>query len=355
MSWSTLIGLLREAKAETGFRWRKHVASAVIRHWSLGLWLGAFLLLAVVLVSAQAFWPGLSSWDITYLGFALSGLLGVFTLLGLLVSVTVLHSLRELIPNYTFAADAFTKVIRSATHSLLVLTENPAFMQVLDRQSTIRWLQELENRISQSRVRVVFAYVNRAALIDMKYPTWARSLGTTPDKLVDELFSSLTFAVAKKVDLREQIKLVPLGTSSLPFYLAIADGRKVAMFCHSVVYPLTTEATPGDVRESILRGFVSYDEHIVEALRAVYLKFLQLNAAVYEYSCDGCGKKDWLFDHDLLRRDALHVSSAASAPDLRCEVCNGTMHGVLRELIDLEDEAVRDALYKEITGAVWQD
>jgi hypothetical protein len=298
---------------------------------------------------------------IQYVGFLLAVIFGLFTVGSLMISITVLQSLRELIPDYTHAGEAFEKVINSARHTLFILTENPAFLQVLDKKSLFKWLNIMEKSIQNKQIKVIFVYINRQDLIGKKFSSWANAIrGENEDEklktLKDELLTSYTFKTAKDTNYREFISLIPLKTTSLPFYIAIADGDKIAMFCHSIIYPTLQNNAINDVRQSVLRGFLTYDQNIVLALKSVFLKFFQLNAAVYEYTCNSCHNKSYKFDHDLLS-DALNRDNLDTIPKIKCDKspeCSGVMTGELKELIFL-DANVRNSLYKQIIGEEWQD
>jgi len=353
--------VFREHRDEAVWRLRKGVATWLIRHWAGILWIALFLTFTLLVANIVVFvtqWKTLDK--VQYVGFLLSVVFGFFSVLSVLISVAVLQSLRDLIPDYTHAGSFFERVIRGARRRVYVLTENPAFLQVLDPEGLRRWLATVQERIRTRKIKVVFAYVNRGDLIGYKFPRWAEAVRREVDSLKDEFLNRDTFHVAKNPDYRDWISLVPLRTASLPFYMAIADGDLMGMFCHSVIYPLPGDDGRNDVRESVIRGFLSYDQNIVTALKAVFLKFLQLNAAVYEYQCSKCAGRSYKFDHDLLRSpdQVFGIENLAGAPEIGCDVtpgCSGRMRGELRELISLPDTSRRDKLFEELTGERWQD
>ena len=346
--------ILRRYKEDIAWWFRKRVTTFVIRHWAGILWTAFFL--TFILLLATIF-MGVPQWQtvnkIQYIGFGLAILFGLFTVLSLLVSITVLHSLRDLVPDYTHAGAALEKVIRNTRHNLYILTENPAFLQLLDSEALRKWLEALQYQIRTRKIKVTFAYINRADLMVTKFPAWADAIGKQLKSLKADFLNRDTFNVARNPDYSDCISLIPLKTSSIPFYIAIADGDVMGMFCHTIIYPLPGNNEIKDVRKSVIRGFLSYDQNIVTALKSVFLKFLQLNASVYEYTCGACNQKSYKFDHNLL----FTTENLGEAPQITCDApanCGGTMTGELKELICLP-AAQRNELYQQVTREKWQD
>jgi hypothetical protein len=283
----------------------------------------------------------------------------------------VLHSIRNLIVDYLQAGRSVEKVIENATNNIFILSENPAFLQAVRPELLNGWLKQLCVRLGEVHfVRAVFAYIYREQLIKIKLPKWARSVNKKPDKMAEELKANYTFSLCINTEFRPKVWLVPLMTSSIPFYMAIADEDKNGMFCRS------TELDP-DVKKWRLRGFSTFDPHITAGLKDVFSKFLQLNAAVYTYTCDGCqGKtllynrseknfvefdlvnaksdtKIFLFDHDLLVLDfdrKINMTDLGLTPEIKCPACSKSLKGNLEELKDIPEHIMFNSKLAQFIG-----
>jgi|GEM_PF-3147742 len=332
------------------------VGSYISRHWPRVIWGALILSFTLAILFAILFLPIINSsskWE--YIGDAISLVFGAFGILSVLISLTVLFQLREMIIDYEDAGEKFEKIIMNAKQRLLILTENPAFLQVWNPNGLASWKKKLKDRMDQVHLEVVFLYIQRASLFK-KYADWGKVVNKTEKELAEDLLTSHTFAMAKDTGYKSFIKLVQLSTDSLPFYIVIADENKMAMFCHSKVYPkVGNRAKKTDVRKSVMRGFLTYDQDVVSALRSVYLKFFQLHGTAVKYTCSECGKSTFKFDHHLLA----HMDSInfAGVPEIQCELtigCNGLMRGEPKELRSL-DNTERNGLYKEIVGEEWPE
>jgi len=298
---------------------RRKIASFTLRHWKGILWTGQGLILLVLGALVYRFWS--EGWNT--IGFVLTVLFGLVSVISLVVSITVLHFVRDLIPDYSQAAMAFEKVIRGAKHTLYILTENPAFLQVLDHNGLKSYFAILSHCLTQGTLqRVVFAYINRQTLITEKIPKWAEVLKIDETKIIKELFNPYAFALAGNPNLENRVFFIPLKTSSLPFFIAVADDDQIAMFCRSKV-------DDADIRKSILRGFVTLDPYIVRALRSVFLKSMELDAVIYQYKCETCTDQQplYMFDHQLIQEAMLNSNNAASIPCIKCNICRNDMSG----------------------------
>lgn len=347
---------LRSFKDNVAFYLRMHISRYVIKHWAKILWLAVFLTTLLFLGFIRLFSSESEALnEMNLFGIVLAIVFGLFTIISTFVAITVLHSIRDLVPDYTQAGSWLEKVIKNARYDLLILTENPAFLQVLDPQALRSWLNAMKKQIENHNIKVTFAYINREELINNKFKQWASAVGLQLNDIKNSFLNSYTFNVAKDTHFSEYISLVPLKTSSLPFYIAIADDNRIGMFCHTIIYPYPYNERIKDVRQSVIKGFISYDENIVTALKAVFLKFLQLNAAVYEYQCSGCNRKSYKFDNDIL--NSITLDNLAEVPLIPCDSnsCEGQMNGQLKELILLEDEAEREKLYTRVTRENWRD
>jgi hypothetical protein len=294
------------------FLFRIKITSFTLKHWNGILWSGELLVAAIAVILIYRFWS--DSWNI--INIALAVFFGLIELTSLIISITVLHYVRDLVSDYTQAGDALKKVIMNTKHTLFLLSENPAFLQVMDRKGLDLYFEQLRSRLRDGTLqRVVFAYVNRQKLIDEKMPKWAATTKQDVSKLVQELFNPLVFNLGGDLSYKDRIFFIPLKTSSLPFFIAVADEDRMAMFCRQKIEDI-------DIRRSLLRGFITADPFITRALMSVYLKTIELDSIAYKYECKKCQTEKLVFDHDLLQNALLTAKNAISIPDITCDVCN---------------------------------
>ena len=352
------------------FRLKGPVLGYLLRSWSTILLFGQVAMLAVLSLLVWHFWA--QKWDV--LGILLTCVFGVASFLSFLVSVLVLLMVRDLIVDYTQAGPKFQEVINRATNTLFVLTENPAFLQAVRPSDLTSWLEVLRKRLADAHfIRVTFAYIYRERLVGKKFKMWADMRKTTREDMSGQLKNSYTFSLTSPPETRPKVFFVPLTTDELPFYIAIADADKAGMFCRS------KDVGP-DIRKWELRGFLSFDPYIVSALREVFLKFLQLNAGVYEYVCVSCtGKIFWrhsldgsyqscetdgqtrvyFFDHDLMALGAegavtVDAQNLQNTITVKCPSCAGPIQtATLTEISKLPDPRLRSTLFRQITGEDW--
>ena len=345
--WTKLKLLIWEVKIS--------LKAIVLRRW--GRILGISYTVTGLILVLFIFRVGMDSWD--NFGVVLTGLFGLISGISLIVSFTVLHSIREVILSYLQAGPSFEKIIEESSYNTFVLTENPAFLQAVVPRALDKWLNTLKDQLQKIHYNsILFAYVHREHLIAEKIrKKWAPAINRDPAEMSRELKSRYTFSLCKDANTCSKIFCVPMNTSSFPFYIAIADSDREAMFCNS------KEVDP-DVKKWNLKGFKTYDPYITAGLKEVFLKFLQLNAAVYKYECLDCRKdyiylyhreKDefiklsttitnplqtYLFDHDLFRLDEIRVDISFDAshldktPQIPCRECKKM---ISPKLIDLRE------------------
>ena len=148
--------VLADLREELVFKLRAFAARFVLKHWnSIGI--GTFLLTVVLIL--LNFWgfvllhgemsneyPDYQKKlqdDLVYAGFALTLIFGFFTIISLFVAVAVLNSLREVVKDYNYASHSLEKMIKRSRSELFILSENPAFLQVLDPRGLKNWQKAL--------------------------------------------------------------------------------------------------------------------------------------------------------------------------------------------------------------------
>lgn len=338
-----------------------------LKHWEYILWACEGIILVILVILACRFRA--AGWN--NVGILLTVLFGLISGASLIFTLMVLHSIRNLIVDYLQAGHSIREVIKNAAATIFILSENPAFLQAARPEILDRWLTQLRDRLSEPQfIRVVFAYIYREQLVGVKFPKWAPKVNTTVKKMSDELRGNFTFNLCENTKFRPKVFMVPLMTSSIPFYLAVADTDKNGLFCRS-------EELDPDVRRWRLRGFSTSDPHIASGLKEVFLKFLQLNAIAYTYECASCkGKvylynrneqkfeqfqlsspssqlKVYLFDHDLLVlhfAGEINMTDLQSTPPIKCPSCNTFLDPTPTELKDIREEFVITSDLAQFTG-----
>jgi len=296
------------------------------------------------------------------ISFILSAFFGIATIVSLIISRMVLRLIKKTINNYIEAGKTLEReIIKNTITTIFVLSENPAFLQVVSPELLQKWRDSLKGNLkSKTFIRAVFAYVQREKLIGNKFPKWGEKLGLNQSgiqDMIEAFLNSHTFHLSIDPEFNFRVYLVPLMTSGIPFYIAVADNDGKSMFCKS-------EELDEDVRKWKLRGFSSSDPSISLGLNDVFLKILQLNGSVYIYRCnnnnckgyvylydrtskefikfkDNCDNNQtsiYLFDHDLLRmninnwpthiiKDKLNnekeVIDLSKTPRIICPQCKG--------------------------------
>lgn len=339
-----------------------------LQKWEYILWGCESIILIIVIVLALRFRS--QGWN--NVGLLLTVLFGLISAASLILTLIVLHSIRNMITDYMQAGHTIEKeIVKNAITTIYILSENPAFLQVVRPEILDKWLRILRDHLEERQfIRVVFAYVYREELIRNKFPKWGDKLNIPGKNLAYALKGNYTFSLCANTMYRPKVFLIPLLTTNIPFYLAVTDFDKKGMFCRS------TELDE-DVRKWQLRGFSTSDPHIISGLKEVFLKFLQLNAAVYVYECNDCkGRiymyernenefiefelvdqdsplKMYLFDHDLMTLDfqgQIKLTDLKSTPQIGCPDCKKMISQTLVELKDISDNFIfNSSKMKKIT------
>ena len=354
-----------------GFWGQTQIASWVINNWnSIGWFTLIFTIILTTLNTIGIFWllytihkkpyPDYNQQvqdSLLYISFFLTIIFGFITLLSLFVAVAVLNSLREIIPDYSQASLGIEKIIKKARNEILILSINPSFLQVLDPKGLGKWQQTLVQRLkTMPNLKIKLAYIERGRLVQDKFPNWAHDIGVNTQDLSRDFLYKYLFSIIRNIDYMENFNLIPLNTDDIPFVIAIADDD-MAMFCHSIIYPKIMGTRKKDVRASVMKGVISYDQNIVQAIKEVYYQMVKLNAGAYKYECDKCGRKKYLYDHQIIAYGGeFTTETLAQCPPLSCEIVNKCgCDGVLRfqgnnidKLNRITDKTLRDLLYDQI-------
>ena len=375
---------VRELLENISFWGRSNIASWVINNWNaIGWFTFIFTIVFIILNTAGVIWLGKTIYTteyseynqklqdlLVYISFFLTVLFGFITLLSLFIAVAVLNSLREIIPDYTQASLALQKIIKKARGELFILSINPSFLQVLDAKGLSDWQKELEKKLDQNKnLKVRMSYVERNNLVNTKFIQWAGDLALENTRpLLEDFLNTFIFKTVRDGSYRNNFELYPLRTNNLPFVIAIAD-NDMAMFCHSIIYPKVMGSQRKNVRKSLMRGVISYDQNIVQAIKEVYYQLLKLNGGAYKYTCDTCGREVYLYDHEIIKYGGyftvnnLHECPRLSSPchsidkgEKIADQCPGKLScdsHTLEKFIDLKSQEIGKSLYKEITERDW--
>lgn len=340
----------RKLREDIGFWGRTKIAGWVINNWNTIGWFTFIFTVAFTIFNAIGlFWLGHKIYEesypdyndkfqdlLLYVSFFLTILFGLVTLLSLFIAIAVLNSLREIVPDYTQAASSIEKVIKKARHELFILSVNPAFLQVLDPRGLLKWQKTLIDKIeSQKDLKVTIAYMERGRLVQDKFADWAADIGVESRDLSERFLNDYIFSVARNTSYRDNFTLIPLNTKNIPFVIAIADDD-MAMFCHSIIYPKIMGSEKRSVKSSVMKGVISYDQNIVQAIKEVYYQIVKLNAGTYRYQCNKCNAETYLFDHEIIEYGGqFTVDNLFKSPKLSCNNVFGILKLPLIIIVDL--------------------
>ena len=368
--------MLGEWRENISFWGQTRVASWVISNWNtIGWFTLIFTIILITLNTIGICWLGYTIYNkpyqnynqqlqdlLLYISFFLTIFFGLVTLLSLFVAVAVLNSLREIIPDYSQASLGIEKIIKKARNEILILSINPSFLQVLDPQGLRKWQGALVQKLNiMPNLKVKIAYVERGRLVRDKFPLWAGNIGVDARDLSDKFLNTYLFSIVRNKDYIKNFNLIPLNTNDIPFVIAIADDD-MAMFCHSIIYPKIIGVGERDVRTSVIKGVISYDQNIVQAIKEIYYQTVKLNAGAYKYECNQCKRVKYLYDHQIIVYDGeFTVETLSECPPLSCQKvnqcdCNGELRfqgNNANKLTQIQDDEIRDFLYQKISEGSW--
>lgn len=248
---------------------------------------------------------------------------GTFTVISVLASIAVLHTVKGTIPHWSFVSDRLVEILHRANERVYLLANNPAFLQAFSSKAFQSWAEVAKRRLINGGIeqRFVFVYVRRNYL-EKRIKKWANGDTAAELRMQREITNNHIFGWLNSLDpeIAEKIRMVPVDVEDLPFFLAIADMKGTSLFCRAFVSE--------DIRASNIKGFHTLDGPITEAFNMIFHQTVEHLGGAYEYKCLSCDNHvEYLLDSDIvIRRGAFLVDEIGNeSMSVNCPTCNSEM------------------------------